>query len=158
MGTRADERRGVRERRADLSAAAFVERFAHAWGDPTPERLTALLHPEVRLVQPLERDVRGTAAVQKLWLRTFALMPDLRGEVLRWAERDGFLVIELHLAGTLAGGRRVEWITSDHIRLEDGLVKERVAHFDPLPLVVALARSPRAWPGYLRQQIARLRG
>jgi SnoaL-like domain len=138
-----------------VSAAAFVARFADAWAAPTPERLSSLLHPEVCLVQPLERKVRGLEEVDAMWGRTFGLMPDLRGEVLRWAERDGFLVIELRLSGTL-GKRRVEWITSDHIRLEDGLVKERVAHFDPTPLVAALARTPRAWPGYVRQQARRL--
>lgn len=155
MGTASDERRGVHG--LDLSPAAFVERFAEAWADPTPDRLSALLHPDVRLVQPLEREVRGLAAVDAMWRRTFGLMPDLSGEVLRWAERDGFLVVELRLSGTLAGRRRVEWITSDHIRLEDGLVKERIAHFDPSPLVAALARTPQAWPRYLRMQLARPR-
>jgi SnoaL-like domain len=154
MGTASDERRGVHGR--DLSAAAFVERFADTWAAPTPDRLSRLLHRDVRLVQPLEREVRGLEAVGAMWGRTLGLMPDLSGEVLRWAERDGFLVIELRLSGTL-GGREVSWITSDHIRLEDGLVKERVAHFDPTPLVVALLRTPRVWPRYLRMQLGRLR-
>jgi limonene-1,2-epoxide hydrolase len=132
----------------------FVERFAAAWADPDPRRLSALLHPDVRLVQPLEGEVRGTAKVDAMWRRTFGLMPDLRGQVLRWAERDGFLVIELHLSGTL-GRRRIEWITSDHIRLEDGLVKERVAHFDPTPLVTGLVRTPSAWPRAARLRLSR---
>jgi hypothetical protein len=137
-----------------MSAAAFVERFADAWAAPTPERLSRLLHRDVRLVQPLEGEVRGLDAVGAMWDRTFGLVPDLRGEVLRWAERDGFLVIELRLSGTL-GGRRVEWITSDHIELEDGLVKLRVAHFDPAPLVGAILRSPRLWPRFVRQRLGR---
>lgn len=140
-----------------MSAAAFVQRFTDAWADPTAERLSALAHPEVRLVQPLEPDVVGAAAVDAMWERNFALMPDLSGEVLRWAERDGFLVIELRLSGTL-GRRRVEWVTSDHIELEDGLVKKRVAHFDPSPIVLALLRSPSIWPRYVRMQLARARG
>ena len=138
-----------------MSPAAFVERFADGWARPERgDRLLPLLHPDVRLVQPLEGEVRGLEAVGAMWDRTFGLMPDLSGEVLHWAERDGFLVIELRLSGTL-GGRRVEWITSDHIELEDGLVKERVAHFDPTPLVVAVLRSPRLWPRFVRQRLGR---
>ncbi len=154
MGTQTDDRRGVRG--LDVSAAGFVERFEAAWANPSAEALGALAHPDVRLVQPLEPDVCGAEAVQAMWLRNFELIPDLRGEVLRWAERDGFLVVELRLSGTI-GGRRVEWITSDHIELDDGLVKLRVAHFDPTPLIGAILRSPRIWPRYARMQLARLR-
>ena len=139
------------------AAAAFVERFAATWAAPSPERLNGLLHPEVRLVQPLEPEANGHAEVTAMWRRTFGLIPDLRGEVVDWAARDGFLVIAVRLHGTLGGGP-VEWISSDHIRLEDGLVRERVAHFDPLPMVAALLRRPRAWPVYLRAQASRLRG
>jgi hypothetical protein len=139
---------------ASSEAAAFVERFGSVWARPTPERLNGLLHPDVRLVQPLEPELRGQAATTAMWRRTFGLMPDLSGEVLRWAERDGFLVIEIRLHGTLAG-RRVEWVSSDHIRLEDGLVRERIAHFDPLPLMAAVARNPRAWPLFARSRFSR---
>jgi hypothetical protein len=135
-------------------AAAFVERFERTWADPSPEALTALLHPEGRLVQPLEREIRGRAETEAMWRRNFALVPDLRGEVVRWAERDGFLVIEIRLRGTI-GGRRVAWISSDHIRLEDGLVKERIAHFDPTPLVAAMARSPRTLLRFARLRLGR---
>lgn len=138
-----------------MSAAAdFVEQFEAAWADPSAERLGALCHPDGRLVQPLEREIRGPDATEAMWRRTFALMPDLRGEVLDWAERDGFLAISIRLRGTL-GRRRVEWISSDHIRLEDGLVKERIAYFDPLPLVGAVLRSPRVWPRFAALQLRR---
>lgn len=140
---------------AHTSAAAdFVARFAEAWADPSPQRLNALLHPDVRLVQPLEREARGHGATTAMWHRTFGLVPDLRGEVVDWADRDGFLVISIRLHGTL-GRRPVEWISSDHIRLEDGLVKERVAYFDPLPLVGAVLRRPRVWPRFAALQLRR---
>ena len=139
-----------------MSAADFVERFAAAWADPSPERLNGLLQPDARLVQPLEGEVRGHAATTAMWRRTFGLIPDLRGEVVDWAERGEFLVISIRLHGTL-GGRPVEWISSDHIRLRDGRVAERIAHFDPLPLVAALLRAPSAWPRYVRTQLSRRR-
>lgn len=139
---------------ARAEAAAFVERFEAAWADPSPEALTSLLHPDGRLIQPLEPEIRGRADVDAMWRRNFGLIPDLRGEVLRWAASDDLLVIEVRLSGTL-GGRRVEWITSDHIRLEDGLIKERVAHFDPTPLVTALLRSPRTLARFVATRLRR---
>jgi hypothetical protein len=135
-------------------AADFVERFATAWASPTPDRLNSLLHPDVRLVQPLEGELRGQAAVASMWRRVFGLIPDLAGEVVDWAERDGFLVISIRLRGTL-GRRPLDWISSDHIRLEGGLARERVAYFDPLPLVAAVLRSPRLWPRFAALQLRR---
>jgi hypothetical protein len=136
------------------AAADFVQRFEETWADPSPERLNALLHADVRLVQPLEREIRGHAQATAAWKRSFGLIPDLRGEVLEWAERDGFLVISIRLHGTV-GRRPVEWISSDHIRLEDGLVRERIAYFDPLPLVGAVLRSPGVWPRFAALQLRR---
>lgn len=98
--------------------------------------------------------MRGHAGTTAMWRRTFGLIPDLRGEVVDWAERDGFLVIAIRLHGTV-GRRPVEWVSSDHIRLEDGLVRERIAHFDPLPLVGAVLRSPRVWPRFAALQLRR---
>jgi hypothetical protein len=138
--------------------ADFVARFADGWARPERgDRLIELLHPEVRLVQPVEPDARGHAGARGFFDRTFDLMPDLRGEVLRWAGGEDLLLIELRLHGTLAGGRPVEWVTSDHIRLEEGLVRERIARFDPTPVLVASLRSPRAWPALVRGSVARLR-
>ncbi len=34
---------------------------------------------------------------------------------------------------------------------------ERVAYFDPTPLLRALLTRPRAWPGFARMQLGRLR-
>lgn len=138
-------------------AAAFVERFGAIWTDPSPERINELLHPDVRLVQPLEDEVRGLEDAAAMWRRTFGLIPDLHGEVVDWAARDGYVVISLRLYGTL-GGRPFEWTSSDHIRLVDGRIKERVARFDPLPLVAAVLTRPRAWPAFARFQRERLRG
>ena len=41
--------------------------------------------------------------------------------------------------------------------LRDGLVAERVAHFDPTPMVLAIGASPRAWPTFARLQLPQLR-
>jgi hypothetical protein len=37
---------------------------------------------------------------------------------------------------------------------KDGVAIERVAYMDPTPLIAAIARTPRAWPRFVRQQLS----
>jgi hypothetical protein len=70
-------------------------------------------------------------------------MPDLHGELKRWAETADGVLIELTLSGHL-GRRPLEWTVVDRIILEDGLIRERRSYFDPAPLLKAVALQPRA--------------
>jgi hypothetical protein len=136
----------------------FVGKFAEVWADPTPERLTAFLHPEGRLRQPMEPEIVGREAALKYWRRLFSLLPDLRMEVLSWAGRDDLVFIECRARATLGGGP-LEWRFTDRIRLDDeGLVTERVAYFDSLPLVATVLRRPSAWPRWVELNLSRIRG
>ena len=101
--------------------------------------------PDVLLVQPLLPTARGVPAFRAQFDGIFAAMPDLRGEVLAWGETDDGVLIDLALRGTL-GGRPVELITCDRVVLRDGLMAERHARMDVLPLVRASMASP-ARPG-----------
>jgi hypothetical protein len=47
--------------------------------------------------------------------------------------------------------------TCDRIKLRDGKAIERFAYLDQAPLIKAVARSPRAWPRFLRTQLRSLR-
>jgi hypothetical protein len=85
----------------------------------------------------------------------FGLIPDLRGEVERWAVGDDVAYVELTLRGTL-GGRPIAWRTCDRITLRDGVAVERQAYFDPGPLVRAIVTRPRAWRPFLRLRAADL--
>ena len=134
--------------------AEFVQRFRDAWADPSPERLNALLHPDGRLVQPIEPEIRGHAEAARAWRRLFYLLSDCRAEVLSWRGADGLVFIQGHLGGTLAG-RRIEWTFVDRIQLEDGLVTERIAYFDPLPLFAQILRHPPGWLRFLRSRRVR---
>lgn len=143
------------ERPAGPGAAAgqvedFVDRFARTWADPTSERLAELLHPDVVLVQPIGPVVHGRADADTFFRRLIALIPDVRGEVLSWGQRDDAVFIELRLHGTL-GGRSIEWVTLDRIQLDAGTVRRRVAYFSPLPLLRALALRPWALLGLARR-------
>ncbi len=131
--------------------ARFVKRFDAAWraGAEGLRGFEALITSDVLLTQPLLPAARGPAAFRAQFDAIFAAIPDLRGEVLAWgASADGAL-IDLRLHGTL-GGRPVELITCDRIVLRDGLMAERHARMDALPLLRAALASPMATLPLLR--------
>lgn len=137
-------------------AADLVERFAEAWSKMNPDAFTPLFHPDVHLIHPIERDTHGVDEARELMRRTMAVVPDLRYDVQGWATGSGHVIIWGRLHGTV-GGDPIEWPLVDRIKMEDGLIRERVAYFDPLPIFATLIRRPRAWPPYLRTQLRRLR-
>jgi ketosteroid isomerase-like protein len=134
---------------------AFAEHFATGWraGGPADrfvEHFAAVMSPDVVLIQPLARTVRGQRGMRGVFAPIFAAIPDLRGEVQRWGETEDGLLIELTLRGTL-DGRPIEWTVCDRIVLREGLMVERRSYFDPLPLMRAVVSRPRAGLRLLRQ-------
>jgi ketosteroid isomerase-like protein len=125
-------------------SAEFVERFRRFWATPDPAALDELLHDDARLVQPLMPEARSRVAYAEAMRRLLAVMPDLHGRTLRWAHTEDGVLIEHTLAGTL-GGKPFSWDLTDRITLRDGRVVERIAYFDPLPLVLAVVTRPRVW-------------
>jgi len=132
----------------------FVRRFSEAWSAPTVERLNALLHEDVRLIQPMEPEVNGLDGASEMWRNLLSMIPDISGEVLSWAGRGDIVLIEFRMGGTF-GGRRLEWVTADRIRLQDGLVRERIAYFDPLPLIGAIVTRPRGLASWFTSKVSR---
>jgi hypothetical protein len=126
------------------AAESWLADFREGWRAPQgPDAFVAhfcpMLAPDVRAFE--EDFVRPL----------FTLFPDVRGEVERWAARGEVLYTELTLHATLAG-RPLSWRVCDRVTLRDGLAIERESYFDPAPLLTAIARSPRAWPTFLRVQ------
>jgi ketosteroid isomerase-like protein len=142
---------------ASSAAERWLEGFTEGWraprgADAFAEHFRPMLAPDVRLIQPQLPTVTGVRGFEEQFVRPmFALFPDIRGEVERWAAREDVLYIELTLRATLAG-RPVSWRACDRVTLKDGLAVERESYFDPAPLLAAIARSPRAWPAFLRAQ------
>jgi len=130
-------------------AQDFARRFGEAWAAPSGERLAALLTDDVHLVQPLMREVRRREAAALAFDELFALVPDLRSEVRRWGATADGVLIEHRMQGTL-GRRPHGWEVVDRIVLREGLARERIAYFDPLPVLAQLLRRPRRWPAALR--------
>ena len=135
-------------------SAEFVERFKRFWAAPNPAALAELLHDDALLVQPLMPDARSRATYAEAMRRLLALMPDLHGRTRRWGETEDGVLIEHTLTGTLAG-KQVSWDLTDRITLRDGRVVERIAYFDPLPLLLAVITRPRAWVPFLTMRVTR---
>ena len=127
----------------------FAEYFTETWGKGAGpnffERFERRMHPDVVLIQPLSRPVRGRDGFRRAFERLFRAIPDLRGVVHQWAPtRDG-IMIEMTLEGTL-GKRHIEWTLVDAIVLEGSLIRERRSYFDSLPLLRTVLHEPRiAW-------------
>jgi ketosteroid isomerase-like protein len=139
-------------------AERFVRAFAAMWDRPTVEGFGALMHPDVRLVQPLARPARGAREACEWFAGMLALVPDIRIAVDRWSGTPDALFIEWTATATF-GGKPVRWSAVDRFRLADGKVLERIAYFDPLPLLGVVVRRPSGWLGFVRSRLgARLRG
>ncbi len=148
------------------SAAQWLEAFAEGWRAPADadsfcDLFEPLLADEMRLVQPQLPDLVGKRGFREGFARPlFSLLDEIRGTVESWAVAehgaDEVLFAELTIRATLSG-RPVELRTIDRITIRNGLAVERVASLDPLPLLGAVARTPRSWPSFARIQLAHLR-
>lgn len=140
------------------AAEAWVAAFAEGWRAPSgpdafADHFEPLFQPDIRLIQPPRPPVVGLRAFREDFVRPlFALIPDLHGIVEGWAARGEVIFIELRLEGTL-GGRRVTLRSIDRVTLRDGRALERVACFDPSPLLRALMVMPSAWLRLARTQL-----
>jgi len=135
-------------------AARFVERFADAWAGPHADRLLDLLHPQVRLVQPMFASTADRAAAETGFFRAlFRFLPDVRLAVVRWSAVGDTVFIEWTASATL-GGRPIRWSGVDRFLLADGRATERVAYFDAIPLLLAVLGRPSCWVAVWRSGAA----
>jgi ketosteroid isomerase-like protein len=133
--------------RADTLAVA--EGFAYAWANPDLDRFMALLHPDVTLLQPVTKPIRGREAARAEFTKLLGWLTDLRGTVDETAIHDDVALIAWRLAFTL-GGRPHELRIVDRIIVADRLIREREAYYDSLGFMIELLRRPSAWAGYWR--------
>jgi SnoaL-like domain len=137
------------------AARAWVVAFAEGWqapdsADAFADHFQPWFDPQIRLIQPQLPNLVGHHDFRERFARPlFALIPDLHGQVERFAIRADCAYIEMTLRGTL-GGRRIAWRVCDRASLREGLVVERESYFDPTPLLRAILTRPRAWPALAR--------
>jgi hypothetical protein len=138
----------------DEAAARFVDVFARFWARPDPEALRDILTADVELIQPLSAKLVGIEAAVGEFDRLVEWLPDLRGEVDRWAAREGDLFIEFDLLATI-GGRRARVRAIDRFTLVGERARVRVSTFDPVPIALLVLSSPREVVRWLRSGAAR---
>ncbi|MDX6632002.1 MAG: hypothetical protein QOG09_239 [Solirubrobacterales bacterium] len=138
---------------ASAEVAEFVERFRSAWANPQLERFEALFHADVVLIQPLVPTMTGRPAALEGFRRLLHGFRGLHGEVLSWRGEGDTVFIELALSTT--GRRPLAWTVVDRIKLEDGLIRERVSYMDSLTLLVGTMTRPAWWPRLARLQLSR---
>jgi ketosteroid isomerase-like protein len=137
------------------AAQAWVLAFAEGWRGPASadafaDHFQSWFDPQIRFIQPQLPTLVGHRAFRERFARPlFALIPDLAGEVERFAVGADCAYVELTLRGTL-GGRSIAWRVCDRVNLRDGLVVERESYFDPTPLLRAILTRPRAWRALTR--------
>jgi SnoaL-like domain len=142
---------------AESVAADFVRRFEEFWLAPHPERLGTVLAEQVRLSAPMVPTTHTLSEGKQSFADLFQLIPDMTAEVHRWGPTEDGVLIEFTASGT-AGGGPISWHAVDRFTLgEDGLATERATYFDSLPLVLSLARRPRAWPVFVGSRVRQAR-
>jgi hypothetical protein len=137
---------------ASEEAAAFVERFIAAWGDPSVEKLQELTHDDVVLEQPMMPRMVGKEAAREGFGRLLALFPGIRGRVLRWSAEGNLVWIEMRMT-VPAGSRPLEWDLVDRIELEGGLVRERITYMDAVPIIGGVLTRPGLWSAMARMYL-----
>lgn len=131
--------------------AHVATRFAALWANPDLGGFRELLHPDVRLYQPMAPTIVGRDAALREFTHLFRMLPDLHGTVDHWAADGAFLMIAWRLRATFGSGARYEWPIADHVRVQDRLIIERRALFDPIGVFGAVVRGgPSAWMRYAR--------
>ena len=100
---------------ADLDAKAdFAAFFAEGWGigATDPERFYAhfggRMAPDARMLQPLAPERRGPDGLRDLFTPLFEVLPDLRGELVRWGPTEDGVIAELVLRSPSTG---LQWTT-----------------------------------------------
>ena len=146
----------------NAAAEAWVEMFTEGWANPVDadtfcDHFDSHFQDDVRMIQPSMRPIVGKQAFREEFARPlFDLIPDLHGTVEGFSADGDVAYIELRLEGTV-GRTPFTMHTCDRIKLRDGKAVERVAYLDATPLLKAVARSPRAWPKFLKSQLRNLR-
>jgi len=137
-------------------AGAWVAAFAAAWRAPKDAedfigRIQPWLAPDYRFNQPIGgRSCVGHEAFDSRFaVPLFALLSNIRGTVESWTFRNNTVLIELVVNATV-GRRPITLLVCDRVILRNGLAVERFTYTDPLPLVLAILRTPSRWAPAMR--------
>ena len=106
----------------------FIEAYLDNWRK-TPPDLRDVFHPEGTLLPPGNREPLDVAGAQRMVEATRKAIPDVRLEILHWAERDGHIFIEWEMTGTIRG-KQVSWRGINRNLLRGPKSIEAVSYWD----------------------------
>jgi ketosteroid isomerase-like protein len=95
---------------ASASPRDVVHRLTAAQNAHDLEAMLACFHEDYRSEQPMfpARTFRGIDQVRQNWSALLTNIPDLRAEIVRVADDDDTVFIEIHWTGTKADGTHFE--------------------------------------------------
>jgi limonene-1,2-epoxide hydrolase len=133
----------------------FPDVFATGWALPKPDGfldffLPLIAHDAV-FSQPSFREARGHTEIAHMFRQLFTLFPDLTASQQRHAIAGDAVFIESDCVTTV-GRRPTHFAVCDRFVIRGGQIQERRSFSDPIPTMMALARSPRSWPRAIRSQ------
>lgn len=133
----------------------FPEVFATGWALPKPDGFLDFFVPmiasDAAFCQPSFGDARGPVQVAHMFRQLFTLFPDLTAAPQHSAVAGDIVFIESTCTATV-GKRPIQFEVCDRFVVRDGQIQERRSHSDAVPTMVAIARSPRAWPRAIRSR------
>ncbi len=126
----------------------FIQTFRDIWSRPTLDDLMAPLCEDVTLIQPLSKPLYGKTAARSAFRKILTRFPGLLGDV-HGGQGSGDIVFIDWTMVVPVGRNEHRLPVIDKVTLQEGLVKERVAYFDPSSLFGPIARSPRTLARHL---------
>jgi hypothetical protein len=101
-------------------------------------------------------EANGLEEIERGFRELFSVFPDYLVTVDDWSARGDVVYIGVTHHATI-GRRRVTWQGVDRFELEDGLICERIAFFDPVAALPPALVAPRTWPHLIRWSLASAR-
>jgi limonene-1,2-epoxide hydrolase len=134
----------------------FPDVFAAGWALPKPDGFLEFFLPMIAedavFSQPSFPDAHGRDEVVHMFRQLFTLFPDMTAVPQYIASAGDTVFIESSCAATI-GRRNVQFTVCDRFVIRDDQIQQRRSHSDPVPTMVALARSPRAWARAIRSRM-----
>jgi limonene-1,2-epoxide hydrolase len=134
----------------------FPDVFAAGWALPKPDGFLDFFLPMIAenavFSQPSFPDAHGRDEVAHMFRQLFTLFPDMTASPQYIATAGDAVFIESTCATTI-GRRTVQFIVCDRFVIRDDQIQQRRSHSDPIPTMVALARSPKAWARAIRSRM-----
>jgi limonene-1,2-epoxide hydrolase len=134
----------------------FPDVFAAGWALPKPDGFLDFFLPMIAenavFSQPSFPDARGRDEVAHMFRQLFTLFPDMTASPQYIAVAGDVVFIESTCATTI-GRRTVQFTVCDRFVIRDDQIQQRRSHSDPIPTMVALARSPKAWARAIRSRM-----